>query len=261
MMKRKGHGVELKASLSLAIISIVSFCFVDDTDLPMSAPSRTTKGEEIIQSFQEALDRWAGALKATGGELAPLKSCFALIDFRWTGKDWKYRNTNNMPGGCTLDDKYNNKIHLQRIEVTEAVETLGVFLSIDGLQTKHKTILKEKADEFAEKISMSNCDPNTAIYTFNTCLMKSLEYSLVTSNLTKKEWDEIIKKAKEKSLQKGHFSYRFPLKPLFAPKKFGGVGFDHLYYKQGIEKIQTLIQEIVSSTQTGLLISSVMEEF
>ena len=44
VMKKRGHGVNLQSSLSLSIISIIYFAFVDDTDLPMSAPTRNTKG-------------------------------------------------------------------------------------------------------------------------------------------------------------------------------------------------------------------------
>ena len=91
-----------------------------------------------------------------------------------------------MEGNCTLNDKFENKHHLRRIEATEAVETLGVFISIDGIQKNHKEALKKKADDCVDKIFASNLDPNTAIYAYNVCLMKSLEYSFVVSNFHQK---------------------------------------------------------------------------
>lgn len=87
MMKRKDHGVDFLTSLLLSLISITCFAYIDDTDLVQSAPSRKRTGEEIIPDFQEALDRWAGAVQTTGGELAPHKSCFTLKDFEWNGND------------------------------------------------------------------------------------------------------------------------------------------------------------------------------
>jgi len=50
-MKQKGHGADMMSSLSLSLISIVCFAFVDDTNLISSLPSRTTTGEQMIQEF------------------------------------------------------------------------------------------------------------------------------------------------------------------------------------------------------------------
>ena len=187
------------------------------------------------------MDRWAGAVKTTGGELAPHKSCFALIDFEWNGNEWNYQTIENMEGSCTLNDRFENKHHLRRIEATEAVQTLGVFFSMDGIQEKHKETLKKKVDVFADKIFASSLDPNTAIYAYNVCLMKSLEYSLVVSNFSSEEWTKIIHRVKVRSLCKSRISSKFPIDILYGPKQFNGMGFQHPYYSQGIEKIHTVI--------------------
>ena len=81
MMERHGHGVDLLTSISLRAICLVCFAFVDDTDLVISGRDRFTKGEDIKEEFQVALDRWAGGLIATGGALAPAKSFCYMIDF------------------------------------------------------------------------------------------------------------------------------------------------------------------------------------
>ena len=51
MMKNKGHGVNMKISLSRAIICIVCVGFVDDTDLPTAEATVDTPGEDIQQKF------------------------------------------------------------------------------------------------------------------------------------------------------------------------------------------------------------------
>ena len=104
-MKRKNHGVDLFLSMTLSLINLYCFPFVDDTDLSISARTRHTKGESIIKSFQEALDYWARLLAATGGELGPLKLCFVLINFPLTGDDWQYKIIENMPAKSTLNMK------------------------------------------------------------------------------------------------------------------------------------------------------------
>ena len=47
VMEKRGHGVHFRSSLSLSVISVVCFDFVDNTDLPMSVPTRNTTDEEL----------------------------------------------------------------------------------------------------------------------------------------------------------------------------------------------------------------------
>ena len=63
---------------------------MDNTDLVISGRDRFTKGEDIKEEFQVALDRWAGGLIATGGALSSNKSFCYITNFKWIGKDWKY---------------------------------------------------------------------------------------------------------------------------------------------------------------------------
>ena len=73
MMFRKQHEVELLSATTLTLLSIVCFAFVDNTDLPITG-QKHSNGEDLINLFQEVLDRWAGGLTVTGSELAPIKS-------------------------------------------------------------------------------------------------------------------------------------------------------------------------------------------
>ena len=70
MMKTEDHGMNLFTALSLTVISMVCFVFVDDIDLSVTGATRDSSGEDLLQTFQETLDRWAGGLSVTGGELA-----------------------------------------------------------------------------------------------------------------------------------------------------------------------------------------------
>ena len=56
-----------------------------------------------------------------------------------------------MEANCTLNDKFENQHNLQQISVSEAYETLGVYLAMDGNQKKHMESLREKAGKFREK--------------------------------------------------------------------------------------------------------------
>ena len=62
VMGKHNHGVNMRTSLSMTLISLVCFAFVDDMDLPVSALDKYMTGEEVEPMFQQALDRWAGLL-------------------------------------------------------------------------------------------------------------------------------------------------------------------------------------------------------
>ena len=155
VMKKRGHYVEMRSALSLSLISIVCFAFVDDTDLPISGKTRTTTGEELQQPFQEALDAWAHLISVTGGELCPKKSWCYIIDFHWTGKNWEYRKKDDIQGDYYLLNKNKQKEALKRLEVSEASETLGVHIAPDGNDRIQREKLRENAKNLQIKFELA----------------------------------------------------------------------------------------------------------
>ena len=83
MIAGAGHGLEMVSSLSGKLMSAVSFCFVDDSDVVEATLSPDHSSEDLVSKVQAALDLWSGGVRATGGALQPDKSFWWLIDFRW----------------------------------------------------------------------------------------------------------------------------------------------------------------------------------
>lgn len=81
MMQKAGHGVSMISVLSLSLIQLVGFAFVNDTDLFCAGKTATTSGEVLSPDFQAALHRWTGGLIATGSITAEKSFCY-LIDFK-----------------------------------------------------------------------------------------------------------------------------------------------------------------------------------
>ena len=98
MMQKAGHGVSMISALSLSLIQLVGFAFVDDTDLFCAGKTNTTSGEALSPDFQASLHRWTRGLIATGGSIAAEKSFCYLIDFKWNGSSWEYRKVEELPG-------------------------------------------------------------------------------------------------------------------------------------------------------------------
>ena len=253
-MKRHNHGVNLLSAMTLSLVSIVCFAFVDDTDLVSSGKFRHSTGEESSEEFQSALDRWSRSLIVSGGALCPVKSFCYLIDFHWTGTDFVYRTKDDMPGSFTLIDKNGNREILTRLEVWQAQKTLGFFLAMDGNQRAQFLFLREKSIEFGDQIRSSKCDKNTALYTYNSCFMKSIEYCMTTTNFSESEWNTILAPALKYSLQKSGMSSNFPHNVLYGPSLYQGLNIKHPKFWEGLKKISTHIQESVNQSSTGSLI-------
>ena len=259
IMKKRGHGVDMMSSLSLSLISIACFAYVDDTDLPVSGQHRTTTGEQLKVPFQNALTAWSKLLCATGGELAGKKSWCYIIDFKWDGNNWEYRDIEDMEGSYYLLDKNDEKQDLKRFEVSKGSETLGIFITMDGNNKDQRDNLRAKAEKFGEQINTSHCEPNEAIYMYNHCFIKSMEYCMPVMNFKEKDWDYIVAPAKKRTLQKAGMASNFPKDPLYGSQKYNGFKFDHPFTKQGIEKISVLLQESIDKTQAGNLMKATGE--
>jgi hypothetical protein len=73
-----------------------------------------------------------GGLKATCGALVPEKTCWYLIDFKWTAGKWFYKSSADCPGSLFANDLYGNRKEMLCIEPFQAQTTLGVDLAPDG---------------------------------------------------------------------------------------------------------------------------------
>jgi hypothetical protein len=140
MCEWAGHGTTCIAPISGKLLRFLGFAFVDDADLSDCADDVNTKGEEMVKSFHRFMNRWNGGLRATGGLIAAAKTRWFLVDFKWTGSDYKYRTIADMPGNITLPDENGNEYVVAREEVPTAFELLGVWLSLDGNQEKLKEV-------------------------------------------------------------------------------------------------------------------------
>ena len=234
MMLAKNHGVQLLSATLVTLICIICFAFMEDTDLPVIGEQHLT-GESIAPLFQSALDRWTGVLTVMGGKLAPQKSWYYLIDFVWTGTKWRYISIVEMPAEFMLIDKDGNRYPLVRLEVLEGLKSLGVYIAVNGNKKAQKVYLIKKVRKYAEQPRTSQCTPNTAMYTYNSCFIKAIGYSMPVTNFSKKAWNTILAPVLRATLNKSAIVAKFPRKALYGPDLYEGMNIQHLYYKQGIQ--------------------------
>ena len=87
-----------------------------------------TPEADLIDRFQVVTDRWSRVLRATRDMIEPDKSNWFLVDFKWTGPvNYVYRSIEAMPGEITPLDRNGVRIPLERLDVFQTEESLGLL--------------------------------------------------------------------------------------------------------------------------------------
>ena len=167
----------------------------------------------------------------------------------------------DLPGEFTLTDQHGARHPLRRYPPSHAERTLGVYISMDGNQLAEIRYLKEKCTTFGAKLRSSSCTMNEAIYTFESWLLPALRYAMPVTTISYKDWNDILAPALIPCLQKAGISKNAPRAVLFGPKSLHGFGLSHPYFQQQICHVETLLQQVLSCTQTGTILRASAEQF
>ena len=197
MLKAAGFGFKVTNAMSKEKFSFVCYAFVDDTDLVHS--SEYLSGEydddvnQLVAEMQSVVDTWEGGLRASGGALVPSKSYWYLIHFSFLNNRWQYANIQDTPGELTIRDVSGlNRVTLERLEVSEARKTLGVFIAMDGNQLMQVAELLIKTQRWADRVRVGQLSHAEAWFSLTLCMMKTLEYSFMAMSLTQKQCNQIM---------------------------------------------------------------------
>jgi len=140
IMWTNGFYAYLMTAISQMDKKMVSFAFVDDTDLCIYRPQVTT--HTICNEIQCSIDHWEGLLQATRGALVLTKCFWYMIDFKFTNNTWQYITKTPKLGKISIKDEKQNRVMIPQLKVNEARQTLGVWLALDGnWDMEFKTLL------------------------------------------------------------------------------------------------------------------------
>lgn len=147
MLCTAGHGGFFNCPISGKLSHYVAFAYVDNTDLVefnLANPSITI--DEVLDNLQEAINRWEGGLKTTGGALVPSKSWVYPISIQFDDEgDWSYESLSDIDYTVTVKDHEDNTQEMPLEEAHVAKKTLGVFLAPDGNKPQNGEIRLEHA--------------------------------------------------------------------------------------------------------------------
>jgi hypothetical protein len=217
--------------------------------------------QDITAALQQALDTWEGSIRATGGALDPGKSFWYMIDFIWDGKgNWRYAKGAELPYGLQMYDREHNIQVLERLEVDKAHTTLGVDTAPDGNMYQQVGKMRSLAEKWADQIwtgRLSQADAWVALWSM---IMKTLEYPLLATTLTKQQCRHIMAPIRNTALPAMGINKNLAHDIMYGSIKAQGLGIPWLYTMQGIIHIVDLITQATNDMLTGQLYRFSLEE-
>ncbi len=132
MLRTADNGGHFISPISGQYSHLVGFAYVDDTDL-IQIDMREDKisEQETMNKMQEAIDRWEGGLKMTGGAIVPEKSWVYPIAFTFDKQGrWQYKY--DIQTTFTVKDKDDCTQDMNTLSLKQGKCTLGVILAPDG---------------------------------------------------------------------------------------------------------------------------------
>jgi hypothetical protein len=261
MMRTANHGLHITSSISQEQSSIVAFAFVDDTDLVQGSPNRINiTAQEVMENMQEAILRWEGGLKATGGAIVPEKSFVYPIDFKFnTAGKATYKTVEEIGAHFEVPDAQGNTVTLRQLEASDAEKTLGVILAPDGNNKQAVEALRKSAEEWSALVKTGHLQAKDVWLALNTTIMKSIEYPLMALTLTEKQCKMIMSPILNVALPAAQVCRNYPRDVAYGPKELIGLGVNNIYLTQGTQQIGLLHQYLSTNTITGELMRACIE--
>ena len=243
MLRRRGYGFQSISPITHHRCHLACFTYVDDTDT-IHAPVGHSTYQQVTSGLQEAINIWAGGLRATGGTLSPEKSYWYLIDFEWQPKTltWRYKTMQESPGDIYFMNSNGHQCRIQRHETQTAVETLGIPLAMDGNQNAIYAGLLTRIEKWASKIQSRQLTTREAFISLQSGISKSLEYPLVATRLSKHQCNSLMQPLRKAALPALGIPVTFPTLLVHAPKDYLGLGFPNMWYEQGYLHVGCLLQ-------------------
>jgi hypothetical protein len=243
MLRRQGLGFHSSNLLSDETYQFACYTYVDDTDLVHNGKPHTPP-TEVFEEMQCMLDHWEGGLRATGGALVPSKSYWYAIDFKWNPRKhtWEYKRIAELPGTLTLKYHQQHILPLNRLEVNEARQSLGLWIVMDGNQTAQVAALRKIIKTWADKIRTKQLTRTEAWISLRMGFARAIRYSLTATCLSKADCTTLDSYLLSVALPALGFPAKSPHKIAHAPTSALGLGIPSLWTDQNIDHITSLLK-------------------
>ena len=254
LLHKDGHSTEFCTALSKGLLKICGFSYVDDCDLITAGPEVA----QVADDLQKVLTAWDRYMQVTGAAIAPDKCWWYLVDFKWVRGKWKYHDAGK-DFTLTARDK-NSTIHpLENLPPNQSKQMVGVTLAPDGNQDGQKEALLDKANQWAAYVKSARLDHETTWTALKTTIIKSIEYPLTATSLTKGDCITIMDPILKAALPRSNIVNNFARAILYGPVQYQGMGLHDPYVTQGIRHVKDIVDQQWKTSVSGDLITGAIE--
>ena len=257
MLHTLGLATSIVTPITHHSLPLAGFAYVDDSDLFASRPDGDI--DLTVNKMQEVVTNWEYAAKVTGGALAPEKCWWYLLAFEWddTGA-WKYKTIDESTT-IYARDAMNSAHSIKLLQSHEAQEMLGVYIAPNGSCQEQLRQMKDKARKYGELVRSNHLQRHEAWLGLTTMALKSIEYCLPATTLTKAECREVMWILIKAFLPAAGINRNMKSTVIHAPPAMQGLGLQDIYLTQGINHINDIVEHTWKKGITGQFITASME--
>ena len=232
-LRSKGMGVVIPTSTGYQL-QIPAFAFVDDTDLLQELDIKTP-------TPQEAVTEWNDGLQTTGGLIVGDKCLFQVVRHKWKNDKWTIENVMDEDIEVSIPDDNGRMHNIKQSQPFAGELALGVAFSPTGDMQEEVRHIRNKTSKWGEQISKAHLNHHEAWTALTTTIMRTIEYPLAATIMSKKEIHFAMAPALNVGLSKSGICQKISRKIIFSTNKFQGLGLKDPYVTQGVRKIELLL--------------------
>ena len=245
----QGYSTTFCSALSLALLRLCGFSYVDDCDLIADG---LTVGA-VYRRLQTILTEWDHLMQVNGAALATDKCWWYLVDFEWKLGKWKY--VSPLPTHALVARDKSGRIQsLERLHHSQSREMVGVTLAPDGNSKEQVQSLRSKTKKWAAKITKSPLEEDSVWTALQLTICKTVQFPLAATTLTPAELTHIMAPALMTALPRANIVRSFPRDILYGPVAVQGLGLTDPYLYQFCRHVQDIVDQPWRQTEIGYLL-------
>jgi hypothetical protein len=201
----------------------------------------------VFQELQNDTQIWERLLWTTGGLLELEKCRFYIVHWKFNANgigSMMSKAEMRTPTMLLTEGDTGSLQKVDQLHLDESFKTLGIHKTISGHQGKQITEMKTKSDACARgilSVNVTNFEAWTGLFTI---WCGQMNYPLAAASIPRPACEKIQSKAISASLSKCGFNQKTNRAIVHGTPWFGGLGWRHMYFEQGIQHILTIVKHL-----------------
>jgi hypothetical protein len=201
----------------------------------------------VFQGIQHDAQIWERLLWTTGGLLELEKCRFYIVYWKFNADgrgSMMSQAEMNTPTMLLTEGDTGRLQEVKQLDLDDAFKTLGIQMTISGNQSVQISEMKRKSDEYARGLLSVNVTPFESWTGLFSIWYGKMNYPLAATSIPRPACEKIQSKAISASLSKCGFNRHMSRAIVFGAFWFGGLGWRHIYFEEGIQHILTIIKHL-----------------